>query len=147
MLDVYDPVQARHRAVFWSQLQELLDRRAGRGPVASDVLLVGFGEASLVLLVDVLSEFVDVLVFLELVPGRRLALVELLVEAPSHFIPDGFLLADGHVRQGIVRGLQVVGLNVHSEEPHRLHTANNSDRVDLAQYVLELGRKKGSKVA
>ena len=147
MLDVNDSVQTSYGAIIWSQFQQLLDASTGRGPVAIDILPVGFGEAFLVFQVDILPKFLDILILLELVPGCRLPLVELLMESPSHFIPYGFLLSDWHVSQRIVCWLQVFGLNIYSKKLHRVNTTNHGDCVDLAKHILELIRKKVPQMA
>ena len=147
MLEVDDLVQVAHWSIVRSLVDQLLEGGASTRPISSDVLLVGVGEAALVLRVNLLPQLVDVLVLLELIPSRCLSSVELLVEAPPHFVSDGLLLSDRHVGQWVVGWFHVLGLHIDCEKSHGIVTANHLHGIDLPADLLELRRQQSSQMA
>ena len=102
VLHVDDPIKTVDWPVFGSLLQQLRQVPSCIGPVSRDVLLVGLCESLFVLLVHILSQLVDVLVFLEFVPGCGFTSVELLVKSSPHFITNCFLLANWYFCQWVL---------------------------------------------
>lgn len=67
-----------------------------------NVLLIGLSKTSFVFLVYIFTKFINVLVFLELVPGSGFAFIKLLMEPATHFVSDCFFFTNRHVCKRVV---------------------------------------------